>query len=299
MAESTAPAAGHEGPFERDTAVWLQRSQGAEREFAASVAAGWHAGRGPHGGYLAAMLMRAFSYSVEDQRRSPRSLTIHFLRAPAPGAVSITTTVEREGRSLVFLSARIEQDGALMALALAAFSPAWSGPEISELAMPTVAPPAGERKPGTLIPTELGGPEFASHMTLQRRFGPALPLAQDGQPMETGGWIGLVEPRPLDALALAFFTDALIPTPFVRIGAPAPAPTIDITIHFRTALPSRPADGRPAIPSPAARSDPYELVLARARARLVHEGFFTEDTHIWAADGTLLAQSRQLALLSR
>ena len=85
----------------------------------------------------------------------------------------------------------------------------------------------------------------------------------------------------------------------MRLGAPAPAPTIDITIHFRTALPARPADGRPAIPSPAARNDPHELVLARARSRLVHEGFFTEDTHIWAADGTLLAQSRQLALLTR
>ena len=33
------------------------------------------------------------------------------------------------------------------------------------------------------------------------------------------------------------------------------------------------------------------------RGGVVREGFFEEDTVIWAADGTVLAQSRQLALL--
>ena len=33
------------------------------------------------------------------------------------------------------------------------------------------------------------------------------------------------------------------------------------------------------------------------RSGEVHEGFFEEDGVIWAADGTMLAQSRQLAIL--
>jgi len=33
------------------------------------------------------------------------------------------------------------------------------------------------------------------------------------------------------------------------------------------------------------------------RRCLVHEGFFEEDGVVWAADGTVLAQSRQLAIL--
>jgi hypothetical protein len=37
-------------------------------------------------------------------------------------------------------------------------------------------------------------------------------------------------------------------------------------------------------------------VLARSTSQLIHEGFFEEDALIWAADGVLLAQSRQLAL---
>ena len=55
--------------------------------------------------------------------------------------MSINTVVERAGRSLSTLSARMEQDGSLVALALAAFSIPWTAPEITELPMPEIAPP--------------------------------------------------------------------------------------------------------------------------------------------------------------
>ena len=60
-------------------------------------------------------------------------------------------------------------------------------------------------------------------------------------------------------------------------------PTVDLTVHFRS----------PATP----RTDPGELCLASFRSGVVHEGFFEEDGVIWAADGTVLAQSRQLGIL--
>ena len=274
------------GPFDRDTAVRALTREGDRASFAAEVAHGWRAGRGPHGGYLAAMILRALTLALEDPGRSPRSLTIHFLKAPQEGPVLIETTIERAGRSLSTLSARMSQEGATMALALSAFSVPWTGPEITEVAMPEVAPPSPERDPGTLFPLDQG-PAFARYITLQPRFG-GMPFADPTQEMDTGGWLGLVEPRPLDALALAFFTDALIPTPFLRLPGPAPAPTIDLTIHFRTALPRAGRDGTPP--------DPHELVLARTRSQLIHEGFFEEDALIWDGDGVLLAQSRQLAL---
>ena len=92
------------------------------------------------------MILRALTVALDDPERSPRSLTIHFLKAPEEGPVLIETTIERSGRSLSSLSARMSQDGATMALALAAFSVAWQGPELSELAMPEVAA-AGSRAP--------------------------------------------------------------------------------------------------------------------------------------------------------
>jgi len=270
------------GKFDRDTAVRLQQSSGAERTFAAEISPDWRAGRGPHGGYLAAMLLRALMATVADPLRAPRSLTIHFASAPEPGPITIATVIERAGSSLSTLSARMEQEGRLTALALAAFSVPWRGPEISELTMPPVAPPDDTRKPGTLF--EQGAPPFTRLITVQPRFG-GTPFSGADQPMELGGWVGLAEPRPVDPLALAFFTDALVPAPFMRLPEPNAAPTIDLTVHFR-------------VPTPrGADPDPLELCLVRVRGGVLREGFFEEDTVIWAPDGAVLAHSRQLALL--
>jgi hypothetical protein len=103
--------------------------------------------------------------------------------------------------------------------------------------------------------------------------------------MEIGGWLGTAEQRPVDALALAFFSDALFPTPFIRLTEPAVSPTVDLTTHFRCSMP-RTAD-----------PDPAELCFARANTQALQDGFFVEDSLIWAADGALLAQSRQLAIV--
>ena len=112
------------GAFERDTAV--RRLAGAtavtrdgEVVFAAEVSPAWRAGRGPHGGYVAAIVLRALIEALDDAARAPRSLTIHYPRAPTPGPVQIRVVRERHGRSLSTLSARMEQDGAPVALALA------------------------------------------------------------------------------------------------------------------------------------------------------------------------------------
>jgi len=273
------------GKFDRDTSVWPVVGAGAQRLFGAEVSPDWRAGRGPHGGYLAAMLLRALIETVDDPARAPRSLTIHYPRAPQAGPVSIRTVIEREGRSLTTLSARMEQDGTLIALVLAAFSTAWSGPEIAEEQMPAVEPP--DLSPGAATPMNRAfpaAPPFAGLITLQPRIG-GMPFSGEEQPMLVGGWLGMSEPRPIDPLSLAFYSDALIPSPFLRTPAPVPAPTIELTVHFRVAMPREP------------EPDPHELCLAQVQSTFVHDGLFTEDGTIWAADGTLLAQSRQLAIL--
>ena len=74
--------------------------------------------------------------------------------------------------------------------------------------------------------------------------------------------------------------DAWFPAPWPRLTQLAPAPTIDLTVHFRAPLP---LEGR--------------LLLGRFQTKLVRDGFFEEDGELWAPDGTLVAQSRQLGLL--
>ena len=66
--------------------------------------------------------------------------------------------------------------------------------------------------------------------------------------------------------------------------APSAAPTIDLTVHFRA-------------PEAVLALDPGAPVLARFTSSTSAGGFFEEDGAMWSPDGTLLAQSRQLALL--
>ena len=241
------------------------------------IATGWETPRGPLGGYVMAIVLRALAAAVADETRQPRSVTMHFLRVPEPGPVTIRARVERAGRSLSSVSARLEQDGDLLALALGAYSRPWDGPLLDSPPAPEVDPPEPGREPGRPF-REAKAPGFVERLTMQRRFGPRpFSAAATG---ETGGWLGLREERPLDALAIAILVDAWFPVPWTRLRALAPAPTIELTIHFRAPLPL--ADG---------------LLLGRFRNRLVRDGFFDEDGELWDEGGALIAQSRQLGLL--
>jgi acyl-CoA thioesterase len=263
--------------FDRDTAV--ERID--DGLFAATIAPGWRAGRGPHGGYLAAMLLRALVHTVEDPSRTPRSLTIHYTRAPEPGPIEIRVTIERQGRSLSTLSARMEQAGKVTALALAAFSVPWEAPGANELPMPDLPEPDAERRSTPKL--FKGAPEFTRHLVMQPRVG-AIPFAGSGAPMKIGGWIGLPEPRPVDALSLALFCDAWFPPSFIALDSPAISPTVDLTIHFRQSISE-------------CDCDPADLCLSVFDTRLLHDGLFEEDGVIWAPDGTVLTQSRQLGII--
>jgi acyl-CoA thioesterase len=99
-----------------------------------------------------------------------------------------------------------------------------------------------------------------------------------------GGWIRTDPPHPADAYAIAQYADAWAPAPWTRLQRPVGAPTLDLTIHFRRTLPWTGAD-------------PLAPVLLQVTSSTSAEGYFEEDATIWAPDGTLLAQSRQLALL--
>jgi acyl-CoA thioesterase len=281
-------AAAMDTVFDRDTAVSRIEDgashgvQGLEQAlFSAHIAPGWRAGRGPHGGYLAAILLRALIATVDDPLRTPRSLTIHYASAPEPGPTEIRTTVERRGRSLSTLSARMEQAGKVTALALAAFSVPWEAPGANELPMPELAPADAERRSTPKLFKD--APEFTRQLVMQPRVG-AIPFAGSGAPMQIGGWTGLPEPRPVDAPALALFCDAWFPPSFIALDTPAISPTVDLTIHFRESISE-------------CHCDPAALCLSLFETRLLHDGLFEEDGVIWAADGTVLAQSRQLGII--
>lgn len=263
--------------FHTDTAV---ETLGAGR-YGAHVDPGWWIERGPNGGYIAALVLRAMSTELDDPNRPARSLTVHYLRPPREGAAELAVTVERAGRTLTNVSARFEQDGRLLAIALAAFADGRPGPEFLDSPMPAV--PAAE----DVIPLPEPPVTIPMRARYESRFAVGPMPFSGSEEAESGGWIRLAPDETdagevVDQHLLAAFTDAWIPAVFSKVVGRLGVPTVDLTIHFRAPGLVVPAD---------------EWVLTRFRTRAAAEGFLEEDGEIWSAGGVLLAQSRQLAVV--
>src|SRR5215472_18444487 len=103
--------------FDRATAVV---EEGAGR-YLGHIDPEWFVFTGPNGGYLAAMILRALTAAVHDENRAPRALTVHYLAVAEPGAAAIEVSIERAGKTMTTLSARVGQQDKVVAVALAAF----------------------------------------------------------------------------------------------------------------------------------------------------------------------------------
>jgi hypothetical protein len=96
---------------------------------------------------------------------------------------------------------------------------------------------------------------------------------------EMRGVIGFADGREPDLLSLPLFADAVVPAIF-GIVRPRHVPTLEMTVHFRAA----PAPG------------PLRF---RFSTRFAFGGHLEEDGELWDSTGQLVAQSRQLAVLSQ
>jgi len=295
---SSAGEAAAAGTFEQATAV----TPVGEGRFRAEIDAGWSTPIAANGGYLAAILMRAIeahgATRVDGSIRQLRSLTCHFLRPVSGGPLDVAVEVLRAGRRISTVAVTASQEGkdairALAALAVLDLPAAgrW------EPAPPAVGPPPTREAPliepddyrrrgadGWLGPTPTMPPMFRRVRVAPRIGGvpfSARPLPA-GEAPETGGWIALPEPRPIDAAFIALCTDVWWPPAFQPLGRPAIAPTIDLTIHVRADIPP---EGLPDQP-----------VLGWYRSTAAHGGLMEEDAALFLPDGTLLAHARQLAI---
>ena len=242
----------------------------------ATCDAAWATQLGANGGYLAALVLRAMIAELDDPAREARSLTCHYLRPPAEGEVRVDVGVERSGRPLSTVTARLSQAGTLCVLAVAAFAVELDGAlDYAAQAPAASAPEDVERLPPVAqVPITAN---FVMRPTL------GAPLYAGAEESVTGGWLRFADPQALDAPALAMYADAWWPSPLPRLTRPVTAPTIDLTVHFRA----------PA----AAAAIAEEPVLAVFRSSTAAHGFFEEDGELWSRDGVLLAHSRQLALI--
>jgi acyl-CoA thioesterase len=261
-------------PF--DAATHLERR--AEDRFAVQLDPRYWGHRNAHGGYLAAVLLRAMTERLANPDRVPRSLTVHFLSGPAQGPADVHVELLRQGGRLSSISARIVQDGAPTTFAVAAFGSRFEGDDFQHAAMPSVPPPeACERRKPTKV-------EIDQRFEHRQCFG--APPFGGASLAVFGGWSRLEAPRELDALAITLLCDAWMPAFFTMLHDKREAggcPTVDLTVHFRHAF-------------PLAGSTPGDYVLVELSTIALHDGFLDESCRIWSKNGVLLAQSVQHAV---
>lgn len=261
--------------FDEDT----QLAPAGPGRFEIDLSERWWAFKSPWGGYVAAVLMRALVDTIADPARTARSFTTHFASRAKPGAATVEVTMEREGRSLAMLTARLVQSDRVIAASIGAFSPPWPDSAVlADARMPDVPEPGSIQR----IPWTEQQPRFLSHFDRRMTTGAFAGGGGADRPAEVGGWLTIDDDRPLDAVRVAALMDAWWPPVYGRLERPLDAPTIDLTTHFR---------------APLDAVAPGEPVLALFRSRLAAEGFVDEDGELWSRSGVLLAQSRQLELL--
>jgi acyl-CoA thioesterase len=261
--------------LQRDSAVEPQ----ADGRYRAVIDRGWWIHRGPNGGYVAAVLVRALESEVAEPARMLRSMSIHYVRPPEEGPADVAVAVQRQGRTLSTVTVELHQDDRLLALATAAVATDRLGtPAFDELPAPSVPSPEavaeGERN-GPAAP-----PPIPMSARYDQRYCIGRPPFEAGPDALSGGWIRQSDDGPVDVAALVAYTDAWSPAIF-SLGGFVPVPTVDLTVHVRR--------------------DPARLdttwCLVRFRTRVAAGGFIEEDGEIWSRDGVLLAQSRQLAVM--
>ena len=114
---------------------------------------------------------------------------------------------------------------------------------------------------------------------IDARVHPDQAVAGAGERAEVSGWIRFADDRPVDAASLILLADAFPPSIFTLLGRIGWVPTLELTVHVRR----RPAAG---------------WIKAHLATTDLHNGLLIEDVLMWDEDDRLVAQARQLALLS-
>lgn len=264
--------------FDLDTAV----GPTGDGTFAARIDPGWWIVDGPNGGYVAAILLRAGQAVLDGASRRPLIVTVHYARKPREGPVTVQATVERVGRRVATVTARMDQDDRMLALATLTFtSPADEVLGHCAVAVPEVPPPE-ECEP---FPPPDAALRIPLNDRYEQRWALGDPPFSGSERAEAGGWLRTEDAREVDALLATAFADGWIPPLFALADEPGSlaVPTVELTVHLHGGLP-RPAG---------------EWVLAHFRSPVAVGGYVEESGELWSRDGRLLARVRQLGVVTR
>jgi acyl-CoA thioesterase len=258
--------------FDTDSRV---RPAGANGEFAAELTDRWNGTAGAvNGGYMLATCVRALALGMPFP--DPIVVSGFFLRPGLAGSATVRTSMIRSGRTTAFGESALNQDGKEVVQVTAAFAKLGDagrdGLVFLDATPPALPPPA------ECVGVPVGSFGLASIAERIEFRSAELPGWFRGQPSGRPAsefWTRFADGREADLLSLLLLVDSTAPS-VLELGAGST--TIQLTVHVR----AHPAPG---------------WLACRATTRFVSHGYHEEDFEVWDSTGTLVAQSRQLALI--
>lgn len=246
----------------------------AFRQSEIQIPATWGQGRATYGGLVGALLLARMLGEIGADRVL-RSATVSFVGPVAAGDAALSVEVLRRGKSAVQAQARLIQAGQVQAVLLASFGQ----PRDSHIVVepihhaPTFAPastlPAMPYVDGVM-------PEFFQHMDLRWAKG-SMPFSAAAP--DFAGWMRFNNPiDQFGVVHLLALIDCWPPAVLPMYRSPAPASSLAWTVEFVH------------IPSQMHAEDFWQY---RVQTDVARQGYAHTEAHIWAANGDLIAISRQ------
>ena len=272
-----------------DSDIKLSRlSSNADKtaRFEVNISDNWQVFVGPNGGYIAAIILNGMKTELATEAPGLplqlRSITYHFLSASVAGPASLEVQIEKLGRTLTTVTAKLFQNNKTIAIALATFGNTRDAVEFSDFKMPEVSSPDSVGQERRMSAGVHGHVPFRDQFDQRIAIGPVPGEAADVA--RVGGWTRFNKPRKFDDLALVAISDSWYPGLFTKnLDPPMHCPTVDHTVHFLGEVSETQEDD--------------QFLLVDFQTSTASDGYLVEDGCIWTSDGTLLARSRQLAII--
>lgn len=252
----------------------LQGLQRAGDGFAAEVTPDWMQGRTTYGGLSGALCLQATRKLLPDLPRL-RSAQFAFI-GPGGGAITITPTVLRQGKSSVFVGVDLHGEQGLATRAILTFAaPRRSAYEHADAPAPPAGPIEGAEP---FFRSGTGGPNFSHHF--ETRVAGGAVLVSQSQP-EILMWLRHKDPGAgVGEAALIALGDVAPPAAMAMFTEPAPLSTMTWSLDL--------------VEEPEPDADWF---LFSSRGDAVADGYSSQTMGLWTASGRPAVLSRQTVAL--
>jgi acyl-CoA thioesterase len=275
----------HPYQSELTLAPWEFEQRG-NLHYAGTFSKDWYQGKGVFGGIVAAAFMHATCDALvkHEVNRKPRTMTVHFMAAPQAIETELLLKVEKTGRLVSFVSARMLQNRETVALATITLGHARDKDHHTKAEViylpPRKAPQYPDPKLVFEVPQDMPlMPTYCKYLSYRFCAGDA-PYSKSTNPI-TGGYSQFRENYRLGYAHLCAMLDTWPPAFFACLSKPSAAATVDLTYHFYTQEPEL--------------CDPPFLYHGEILGMM--DGYADEKGFLWDFQGRALASARQLIAL--